>query len=375
VLLYELLTGRPPFQAGASFDVVLQVISDEPLPPSRFQPKLPRDLETICLKCLQKDPARRYASALALAEDLNRFLCDRTIVARRASTFERAWRWCRRNPVVAAMTASVALLLLLLAVGALVAAVWLNEERKAAVIARLRAEGAEADALEQSRAAHANEIRAVRAEEEGRQKLWQSYLAQARAGRFSGQPGQRFDGLGALALAAAIRPALELRNEAVGCLALPDLRTASEGEGPSEQDAGAWALDLSLGADGTVTVAREAGGTVLARLPSAHGKASRAQPGPGGDVLLVVHPQQHGIDTLVFWDWRRQKTLLTIENLHDRASCWSPDGGLYLACERDGRYAVYDVATWPFPPTADTWPVPACRPARPSRFTTLIPVP
>jgi predicted Ser/Thr protein kinase len=102
-ILYDMLTGRPPFQAASVFEALEMVRSREPVPPSRLQPKLPRDLETICLKCLHKVPARRYTSALALAEDLRHFLNNEPIQARPVSTPERVLRWARRNPMVASL--------------------------------------------------------------------------------------------------------------------------------------------------------------------------------------------------------------------------------------------------------------------------------
>jgi tetratricopeptide (TPR) repeat protein/tRNA A-37 threonylcarbamoyl transferase component Bud32 len=97
-ILYELLTGRPPFKAATPLETVVQVVSDDPISPSRLQPKLPRDLVTICLKCLQKEPRKRYPSAEALAEDLRRFLEHRPIVGRPTPAWERLLKWTKRHP-------------------------------------------------------------------------------------------------------------------------------------------------------------------------------------------------------------------------------------------------------------------------------------
>jgi serine/threonine-protein kinase len=135
-ILYEALTGRPPF-AAATVDATLgQVRQDEPVPPRRLQPTVPRDLETICLKCLRKEPGRRYASALALADDLRRFGAGEPVRARPVGTGERVVVWCRRNPGAAGLLA--ALVLVFLAGGAGVLWQWHRASSNAAAFRRER---------------------------------------------------------------------------------------------------------------------------------------------------------------------------------------------------------------------------------------------
>jgi WD40 repeat protein len=135
-ILYECLTGRPPFLGSTIFETVLQVISHDAVPPARLEPRLPRDLNTICLKCLRKDPQQRYADAAALAEDLRRFRSGEPIVARPVGATARTWRWTRRHPA-AAVPLGVLVLSSVVSAGL---AVWALEEQGSAAAAQQAAD-------------------------------------------------------------------------------------------------------------------------------------------------------------------------------------------------------------------------------------------
>jgi serine/threonine protein kinase/WD40 repeat protein len=201
--LYELLALRPAFDEKDRPRLIKQVTSAEPVRLGKVNPKVPRDLETIVQKAIDRDPRQRYATAAELGADLQRFVEDEPIQARRMWLGERVARWCRRNRAVAGLLAAVLLLLLVVAVGSSVFALRLQEE-----LGHRRL--AERDQLE---------------------KLFTAQVAEARARRYSGRSGQRFKSLEAIQKAVKLARQLEkppetfdeLRNEAIAAVSLPDI--------------------------------------------------------------------------------------------------------------------------------------------------------
>jgi hypothetical protein len=187
-ILYECLTGRPPFKAATALETIQQVVSDEPVRPSQLQTKVPRDLETICLKCLHKEPSRRYATARDLAEDLRRFLKGEPIVARPVGQLERTAKWIKRNPVVTTLLTAIVVSLV---VGATVGYVNYRDAREQERIARTEAGAAMVQkgladqsanaAREQARIAKENEDRAEREKKDALHQLrrseWSGYAS------------------------------------------------------------------------------------------------------------------------------------------------------------------------------------------------------
>ncbi len=274
-ILYELLTGRPPFKASTPLDTLRQVLAEEPVPLSRYHLKVPADLNTICMKCLQKAPHKRYASALALAEDLERFLARQPIRARRTPLLERAWLWCWRNPMAACLGG----LIVTAAIGAALAAVRLRIEQSA-TLAQLR--------------------KTQDAEIAGEHRLFASLLGQARASRLSRQMGQRFETLDLIAEAAKLALSLKLgedefrklRSEAASSMALTDLRVDHEWPGWPAGSFGA-AFDGSLeryarvDRNGAVSIRRVNDDAELYQMPSMGTGASWAQMSDDGLAVVV----------------------------------------------------------------------------------------
>jgi serine/threonine protein kinase/WD40 repeat protein len=326
--LYELLTLCPAFDDKDGLGLIMQVTRKEPRAPRSVDERIPRDLETIVRKAMAKEPSCRYLSAGAMAEDLRRYLADRPILARRVGYTERGWRWCRRNPALAGMAGAMGLMSLSAAIVASAAAFRFREQRD-----RLH--------VEKSRAEHAERAKT--------DLLRESYVAQARAWRWSGRAGRRFDGLEALAKAAAIRPGSDLRDEAIACMALPDLRAGHRWNGNLAQTA-------SVGFDASFKrYARVDPGDVislrsfesdeeLVQLPADGGGPKRLVFSPDGRWLGVA---PHDRARLVVWDLTSGRSVFELPpGSGSPAFSWSPESRRIAVVDgRNGKVCVVDVGT------------------------------
>jgi serine/threonine protein kinase/Flp pilus assembly protein TadD len=181
--LYEMLALRPAFNETDRASLVRQVTQEEPPRLRGLNRQVPLDLETIVHKAIARDPAHRYESANAMSDDLQRFLDGRPILARRVSSFERLYRWARRNPALAASLGCVALLLLVTTIGSVIAAAWFRNTADAARIAARAAEAARQQADQSRRQAEraSSEAEARRVEAEGQRRRAESSLAESQA--------------------------------------------------------------------------------------------------------------------------------------------------------------------------------------------------
>jgi len=241
-ILYFVLTARAPFQGETIEATIDQVLNTEPVPPRLLNPSVPRDVETICLKCLEKEPARRYRTAQEVADELGRFLNDQAILARPVSRPEKAWRWCRRNPIIATLAMAAAAVFLLGFLGV----TWQGQ-------------------------------RASKARDLAQGRLYESLVREARAIRTARRVGYRDEVFTLLQQAHALdvpqKDFTELRREAVACLGdFVGLTPRTFTDFPSNTKVGvlhmdpSWSLAAISFNDGTLLLRQMPSGTEIARL-------------------------------------------------------------------------------------------------------------
>jgi serine/threonine protein kinase/WD40 repeat protein len=324
--LYELLVLRPAFDAPDRAQLMKQVQEEEPPRPGSLDPRIPRDLETMVLKAIAKAPERRYQSAEEMAEDLRRFLDGEPIKARRTSLLERGRLWCRRHPALAGLYA----VLLAAVAGLTVLGVYLYT------------------ALAES---EANRKQKEVAEAKAKAKLWESYLAQARATRMSRQPGQRFDSLRAIREALRLplpagRSLDDLRNEAIAALCLPDVEVAAQWDG-LPPGANGVAVDPAFDRyawgdkDGNVSVRRVRDNEEVYRLPGI-GRCSDYDGltfSPDGRFL---HVTAAGDRRGCLWRLDGARPVKVLDDDHVR-SAFRPDGLQWAACYPDRSIRLLDL--------------------------------
>jgi WD40 repeat protein len=338
-ILYELLTGRPPFKGETLMDTVRQVVHEEPVPPLRLNSKVPHDLQVICLKCLEKDPRRRYLSAAALADDLRRWLGGEPIKARSAGALERAVKWSRRRPASAALIAvSVLALAALLALG-----VWhdadtqahnhrLQQEKTRADEQRDRADGLRSEAEQR-------ELTARRYWYVADLNLVQQAWEQNQVGRASALlRGQITEDKQAALCGFEWHYWWRLCHSAVRTLTGHKALVMSVAYSPDGKV-------LATGSeDGTVRLWDARTGEEREALPQNPSPVTALAFTPDGKALAVAH--LHG--TIDFWDTstrQRQAASVSRNKVAVIALAYAPDGQTLAFAAADGKVTLWEPAT------------------------------
>lgn len=318
-ILYELLVGRPPFLGESQLDTLEQVKHHEPVSPRRLRPSLSRDLDTICLKCLEKDPERRYASAEQVAQDLRRFLDGRPISARPVGPLVKSLRWCTRNRALSSLAAAVIVLAVALTTISTVMSI------------RLRGE----------------QVETLRT-------LTEMHIAQAQSHQQSGRDGQRFMSLTSFGAAQRVGSQIGLgtehrqmlRNRAINSLVLSDVKLETQHPLPGRVSNVAFDPSLEHYAytndSGELGVYRFEDGEQVATVPFRE-KIDGLRFSADGQMLAGLLTDGDAIG-LVGWKWREQSRLPDVQlvGLANAAFDFSPTG-LTATVRADGTVSVWDL--------------------------------
>jgi WD40 repeat protein/tRNA A-37 threonylcarbamoyl transferase component Bud32/tetratricopeptide (TPR) repeat protein len=317
VILYRLLTGELPFRGNTRM-LLHQVMNEEPKAPRGLNDKIPRDLETICLKAMAKEPGRRYQTAGALADDLRRYLQGQPIQARPVGRLQRGWRWARRNPMIAGLSAAAVLLLLATLITVSVAYVQVSGARRDAEIQEKLARAGEQQALVAKEAEATARTQLKKEHQQAQDHLRESLLHQAQALRQSSEVDRRSRILAALTRAAPIKAGEDLRDEALRALDLPDLRPVSQAHFAAPADSIAFRpvqnRILVRPAAGVPYELDASSGQRVRELPDMQVKETRdsfkpSDPfviSPNGRLLAELIPSGKGAQV---WDLEAQKLL------------------------------------------------------------------
>ena len=359
ITLYELLTLRPAFADSYRARLLEQVTREDPPRPRKVDRSIPRDLETIVLKAIDKEPGRRYPTSAELAEDLGRFLTGEPVRARRIRMWERSVKWVKRQPAAAALLAVSAVATLSLVIGILA-----HNVRLAAALKDAQ--------LNLDKAGRAEE-HARLAEQEKTRQLAIAHLREAQARRNSGLVGRRFDSLEAIKKAVAHFRAvgaldeqrmLELRNEAIACLLLADLKPGKEWtpeagwsppnsfDPPLQQYVvhSAWSDNPENGDvhQGELSVRRIADGREVTRLPGFGVRAVETGFSPDGRYLAAHY--EMGARHVYVWDLHRRQAILRVsQGTLQSFPAFSPDNRLVALARPDHSICIYEL------PSGRTW--------------------